>query len=125
MISALKKLLTWSCFAVLCVAVAGQQHAVAGGRKKAKSTSAPQQPPAIIALGPSSITVDEGRGVIRTFTVTSFTEITLNGQRASLPDLKAGMTVDVSMGPDPLQARRITATGKPAGSAKTKASGRN
>jgi hypothetical protein len=47
----------------------------------------------------------------KTLTVTQFTEVTLNGQKASFADLKPGMTVSVVLS-SPTQASRITATTK-------------
>jgi hypothetical protein len=49
----------------------------------------------------------------RTLTITQFTEIHVNGQRATVADLKPEMTVTVVLGTDPTKASRINATGAP------------
>jgi hypothetical protein len=46
---------------------------------------------------------------IRTYTVTRFTEITINGLRCSLADLKPAMQVRITAGTDPSQASVIAA----------------
>jgi len=46
---------------------------------------------------------------LKKFTVTRFTEITINGHKSSLSDLKAGMPVRVTAGTDPTQASTIAA----------------
>src|SRR4029453_15266572 len=73
------------------------------GRKK-KATQAYQQP-VIASVTGNPITVSD-RKTARTFTVTQFTEITVNGQRASIADLKPGMTGNVTIGADPSRAAR-------------------
>jgi hydrogenase maturation factor len=47
----------------------------------------------------------------RAFVITKFTEITVNGQRATVVDLKPGMKVSVTAGMDASQAARINANG--------------
>jgi len=47
----------------------------------------------------------------KTFAITNFTEIVMNGQRASASELKPGMRVSVTAGTDPKQAARINANG--------------
>ena len=69
------------------------------------------QSPTISSVTASSITVNDGK-VMKTFTITQFTEIIVNGQKATAAELKAGMIVNVIMGTDPTKASRITATGK-------------
>ena len=80
-----------------------------GKGQKKKATQAYQQP-VIASVTGNAITVSEQK-TARTFTVTQFTEITVNGQRARIADLKPGMTVNVTIGVDPLRAARINATG--------------
>jgi hypothetical protein len=58
----------------------------------------------------SSITVAEANAT-KTLTITQFTEIVVNGQKASVGDLKAGMKVSITLGTDPTRASRINATG--------------
>ena len=88
--------------------------AFAGSRKK-KATPAPEyHPPVISSVTGNSITVTEEK-TTRTFIVTQFTEINVNGQRGTIADLKPGMTVSVTIGVDPTRAGRIVATGAPEG----------
>ena len=47
----------------------------------------------------------------RSYLVTRFTEITVNGQRATIAQLKPKMKVSVTIGSDPSQAARIVANG--------------
>jgi hypothetical protein len=84
-----------------------------GKGSKKKATPAYQQP-IIASVTGNAITVSEQK-TARTFTVTQFTEITVNGQRAMIADLKPGMTVNVTIGVDPSRAARINATGVPSG----------
>ena len=61
----------------------------------------------------------EGKAT-RTFIITQFTEINVNGQRATIVDLKPGMTVNVTIGMDPTRASRVVATGVPVSGNKKK-----
>ena len=83
--------------------------AFAGSKKKPASASI--QAPIIAAVTADSITVNEEKAT-RTLTINQFTEINVNGRRATVAELKAGMTVNVTLGTDPLKASRINATGK-------------
>ena len=86
--------------------------AFAGSRKK-KATPAPEyHPPVISSVTGNTITVSDEK-TTRTFIITQFTEINVNGQRAAVADLKPGMTVSVTIGVDPARASRIVATGVP------------
>jgi hypothetical protein len=82
------------------------------GSKKKKATPAQYHPPVISTVTGNTITVSEEK-TVRTFVITQFTEINVNGQRAAVPDLKPGMTVSVTIGVDPTRASRIVATGAP------------
>ena len=82
------------------------------GRKKKKATPAQYQAPVISSVTRNTITVSEEK-TTRTFIITQFTEINVNGQRAAVADLKPGMTVSVTIGVDPARASRIVATGAP------------
>jgi hypothetical protein len=68
--------------------------------------------PVIASVTPTAITVTEAKAT-KTYTVTQFTEITVNGQRATVADLKPGMTVNVTLGTDASRASRINASGAP------------
>src|SRR5690348_4081590 len=81
----------------------------AAGRKK-KAPSSEQHDPVISNVTANSITVTK-QTETRTFIVTPFTEINVNGQKGTIADLKSGMRVDVTIGVDPTRAGRIVASG--------------
>ena len=96
--------------------------ALGASSKKAGPTPTPtHQVTVISAVTPNSVTVDtqtvadKGGKVLdktsRTYVVTNFTEITVNGQRATLANLKPKMKVSVTIGTDPSKAARIVANG--------------
>jgi hypothetical protein len=101
---------------VLLVALATPAFA---GSKKKKATPAQYQAPVIANVTGNTITVSEEK-TTRTFVVTQFTEINVNGQRAPVADLKPGMTVSVTIGVDPTRASRVVATGAPVGGGQKK-----
>jgi len=85
-----------------------------GKEKKKKATPAPAyQAPVISSISGNAITVSDEK-TTRTFTITQFTEINVNGQKATIGDLKPGMTAKVTIATDPLRASRINAEGVPA-----------
>ncbi|MFN2540965.1 MAG: hypothetical protein ABR514_02200 [Chthoniobacterales bacterium] len=95
---------------------------VGASSRKAAATPTPTHLITIIsAVTGNSITAetqtvaDKGGKVLdktsRTYRITPFTEITVNGQRASAADLKPKMKVSVTIGTDPSQAARIVANG--------------
>jgi hypothetical protein len=93
--------------------------ALAGSKKK-KATPVPgYHPPVLSGVTGNAITVTEGK-TTRTFIITQFTEINVNGQRAAIVDLKPGMTVNVTIGMDPTRASRVVATGVPVGGSQKK-----
>jgi hypothetical protein len=83
-----------------------------GAGKKKKATPAPPPEILISSVTGNAITITEGK-VTRAFTITQFTEINVNGQKATVADLKPGMRVNVTIGMDPSQASRINASGVP------------
>ncbi len=84
-----------------------------GASKKKKATPAPGHHDTLISdVSPNAITVISDQ-IARTFTITPFTEINVNGQKASIADLKARMRVTVTIDLDPSRARRINATNAP------------
>jgi hypothetical protein len=94
-------------------AVSLTPSAHARGRRK-KATPVPTPHAIVIAkIGANSITVTD-ENTTKTVTVTQFTEITLNGRRATFADLKPGMVVSLGLS-SPTEASRITATDAPAG----------
>jgi hypothetical protein len=89
-----------------------------GKGRKQKATPVPAyHQPAISSVTGNAITVSD-QNTTRTLTMTQFTEITVNGQRASIADLKPGMTVSITLGTDSSRAARINATGVPGGGKK-------
>jgi len=96
-------------FAVL--AIVTLTDAFGAGRKK-KATPPKTHGTVIATVTGNSITVTEEK-TARTFTITQFTEINVNGQRATIADLKPGMTVTVTLGMDPSHASRVNASGVP------------
>jgi hypothetical protein len=89
------------------------------GSKKKKATPPQYQAPVISSVTGNMITVSEEK-TARTFIITQFTEINVNGQRGAVADLKPGMTVSVTIGVDPTRASRVVATGAPVGGGKKK-----
>ena len=86
------------------------QEALAGSKKK--PTPPPTvQAPTITVVTPGSVTVKDAQGT-RTLAITQFTEINVNGRKATAAELKPGMTVNVTLGTDPSKASRINATAK-------------
>jgi hypothetical protein len=78
---------------------------------KGKKFAPPEHHETVIAsVTANSITITEDKAT-KTFTVTQFTEVTVNGQRATLADLKPGMVVSVTL-MDASRLSRITATSK-------------
>jgi hypothetical protein len=82
-----------------------------GAGKKKKETPA-RRDIVISSITGNAITVTEGK-VTRAFTITQFTEINVNGQKATIADLKPGMTASVTIGTDPSRASRVNASGVP------------
>ncbi len=82
-----------------------------GGAKK-KPAPPPQNPASTIAsVTANSITVTEGKNA-KALMITQFTEINVNGLRATVADLKPGMAVTFVISTDATKASRINATGK-------------
>jgi hypothetical protein len=95
---------------------------VSASSRKAAATPTPTHQVSIIsAVTGNSITVetqtvaDKGGKVLdkasRSYRISQFTEITVNGQRATIAELKPKMKVSVTIGTDPTQAARIVANG--------------
>ena len=105
-------LVVWILLAAIAIA-----PAFGKGRKKKPTPVPAYHQPAISSVTGNAITVSD-RNTTRTLTITQFTEITVNGQRASIADLKPGMTVSITLGTDPSRAARINATGVPGGGKK-------
>jgi len=83
-----------------------------GGTPKKKSTPPPLiQSPTITAVTADSITVKEAK-VTKTLAITQFTEINVNGRKATAAELKPGMIVNVTIATDATKASRINAAAK-------------
>jgi hypothetical protein len=83
-----------------------------GFDKKKKATPAPHAHESVISgVTPTAITITGDKSA-KTFTITQFTEINVNGRKATVAELKPGMTVNVALGTDPMKASRITAADK-------------
>lgn len=81
------------------------------GASKKKPEAPLIQGPVIASVTATSITISEGKAA-KTLIITQFTEITVNGIKATVAELKPGMNVSVTLGTDPTKAGRINATGK-------------
>jgi hypothetical protein len=112
----------WLCsVGVLSVLALSGLQAGASSRKAVPTPTPTHRQTVITAVTANSVTVetqtvaDKGGKVLesssRTYRVTQFTEITVNGQRATFADLKPKMKVSVTIGTDPTQAARIVANG--------------
>ena len=101
----------------ILLAAIGIAPAFGKGRKKKPTPVPAYHQPAISSVTGNAITVSD-KNTTRTLTITQFTEISVNGQRASIADLKPGMTVSITLGTDPSRAARINATGVPGGGKK-------
>ena len=73
------------------------------------------RPTVIDSVTPQSITI-LSENARKAYAITQFTDIKLNGRRASATDLKAGMAVSVTIGLDPTTASRIDAGPPPVSS---------
>jgi hypothetical protein len=76
-----------------------------------KKTAPVDQTPVIASVTANSVLITEGK-ITRTLAITQFTEITVNGVKATATELKPGMNVNVTLGIDSAKASRINATGK-------------
>ena len=81
------------------------------GASKKKTEPPIVHGPVISSVTATSITISEGK-TAKTLAITQFTEITVNGVKATTAELKPGMNVSVTLGTDPTKAGRINATGK-------------
>ena len=92
--------------------------AIASSRSGASDfASKPKKPKAlphfettIVSATPTALTIKEEKNQ-RTLTITPFTEITVDGQKASAADLKPGMFVSFVL-TDATRLSRVTATTK-------------
>ena len=89
---------------VLCLAAV----LPASGAGRRKSTPVPIHETVITSVTPTSIVITSDK-VPKTYALTQFTEVALNGQKATIADLKPGMKVSVVLS-DPTHVSRISAT---------------
>jgi hypothetical protein len=94
----------FSCVIVICFALAG----FAGAKSKPKATPVPRsEEDRIISVSSSSISIqhehwaksfdkkETKETVTKNYKITNYTEILVNGEKAKVGDLKAGMAVSV------------------------------
>ena len=98
-------------FTCALIQILAPDSGLAGGRKK-KVSPAEQHDHVIANVTANSITVTNQKET-RTFIVTPFIEINVNGQKGTIADLKSGMRVNITIGVDPTRAGRIVASGPP------------
>jgi hypothetical protein len=98
-------------FLLLAVLIGSLTLGLTFGASKKKPAAPLIQGPVIASVTATSITISEGK-TARTLIITQFTEIIVNGMRATAAELKPGMNVSVTLGTDPTKAGRINATGK-------------
>jgi hypothetical protein len=108
----MKRLAIYAVFICAWTQILTLDSGFAAGKKKKTSPRAQreQYDPVISNVSANSITVTNQKQA-RTFLVTPFTEINVNGQKGMIADLKSGMRVNVTIGLDPTQAGRIVASG--------------
>jgi hypothetical protein len=104
-------------FVVIVLAIALTTAAFAGGKKKKAFPAPKDHTPIISSVTANSITVTQDKAT-RAYTITRFGDVMVNGQKATIADLKPGMAVSVTIGVDPSQASRVVATGAPNGKKK-------
>src|SRR5919204_2404715 len=114
---------SWAGWAVFCISLACAVPVLqaSGIKMKPRVTATPAHQEIVIsAVSPTVVTVteqivsDKGKVLNKTskaYLVSQFTEITVNGQRATIADLKPGMKATVTIGTDPTKAARIVANG--------------
>ena len=95
---------------VVCLGMFLSTSVFAASKKKPAAPPASQSP-TITAVTADSITFKDAQ-VSKTLAITQFTEINVNGRKATAAELKPGMTVTVTLATDPSKAARINATAK-------------
>lgn len=93
-------------FVVLLIFVAAPPVSARGSRAKPKAPELHLT--TIQSVTPTSLTIVEDK-VTKSFAITQFTEVTLNGQHAAVTDLQPGMAVTVTLGRDPATLSRVAA----------------
>lgn len=96
------------CSVIALLFCAQASEGLAASRKKAKP--AEQHQTTISSVTPTAITVTQDNQT-KTYQISPLAEVSINGQKAAIADLKPGMTVDVVLS-DPTRVSRITAMSK-------------
>ena len=98
--------------AVAALAFLAPASMVQAGRppKTTKPKTPVKHETVISSVTATAITVSQDNQT-KTYQISAFTEVTLNGQRATVADLKPGMVVSVVL-TDPTRVSRITAMSK-------------
>ena len=96
-------------FVIAAMAILAVSPAFAKARKKSSPAPTPHAT-VISSVSGNTITVTDDKNA-KAITVTPFTEITVNGQKATFADLKPGMRVELALS-SPTQASRVTANSK-------------
>ena len=100
------KKLSLSAVTSILLVILATTSAFGAGKKKPE----PVQKGTIISnVTATAITVSEGK-TMKTLTITQFTEINVNGKKATVAELQPGMTVNLTLA-DPTRVSRINATG--------------
>ena len=109
----------WCALLLFVVLAAPSIHA--GGKSSYKVTPTPSHQEIVISrVMPEEVIIEERivsyKGKIeekrtKSFQITKFTEINVNGRRATVGELRPGMRVQVTAGTDRAQASRIDANG--------------
>jgi hypothetical protein len=95
-----------------CVTVALLPATPLFAKGKAKATPIVHYDTVITKASADSISINEN-AVPKTFKITQNTEVTVRGTKATVADLKPGMTVSITVGMDPATAARIAAGDAP------------
>jgi hypothetical protein len=95
------------CSLIALLFCAQAPEGLAATRKKAK---AEQHQTTISSVTPTAITITQDNQT-KTYQISPLAEVSINGQKAAIADLKPGMTVDVVLS-DPTRVSRITAMSK-------------
>src|SRR5438045_8817443 len=93
---------------ILSLGILFSNNVIAGSKKKVTPPPIIQSP-TIAAVTANSVTIKEEK-TTKTLTIDQFTEINVNGRKAAAAEPKPRMVVNVTLGPDPYEDRRHTAT---------------
>ncbi|MGI8437376.1 MAG: hypothetical protein ACR2NX_10810 [Chthoniobacterales bacterium] len=97
-------------FAVALALTLSSSTGVAASKKKKKEPE--RQYTTISSVTADSITISENK-ITKTFPITQFTEILVEGQKSTVAALQPGMLVTITLGSDGVRAARINAGDPP------------